>query len=235
MAISFVSAVAANGNVVTLPAAVTAGDLVVLLAVRHNSTTPPGTPTGATLIQSKAASSGSLAMSQLKFTAGGATSISSANATHLGCSIYRNQTATSAIGGFTSSASNALSLSVAVILSDFTMAVGDGTSFVVAGYFHTRTSGLSAVTGMTERFDIGSASVRCALSDAAFADFTVRTAAASAARDWGSVCIEIKASETAVAAGQGANMFTRSMTGCGLKVIVEEMVPPFWPLPIAES
>lgn len=230
MAISFISATAATTNLVNIPAVVTAGDLVVFLACRAANVAPPGTPTGATLIQNKAGGVDSIGMSWLKFTAGGTTAISSVNATHIGCAIYRNQTATSAIGGFTSSASDALSQSIAVILSDFTMQVGDGTSFVVAGYFHSRTTGLSAVTGMTERFDVGSASIRCALSDAAFADFTVRTAAASVARDWISMCVEIKASAVA-AAGAGSNMFTRATTGCGLKWIIDELdqLPPYCP------
>lgn len=225
MAITNIAATGSATNVVTLVASITAGDIVIFTAVRHNSTAAPGTPTGATLIANKAAATGSIQMSWLVFTAGGTTVISSANATHLGYAAYRGQTASGAIGGFTASASDALSQSIAVLLADFTQVTGDGTSMIVGGYFHNRTSDLSAVTGMTERFDAGSASIRFAMSDGLFADFTVRTAAASAARDWASITVEIKDSSGAAPAGPGPNAFTRAMTGCGLKWIVEEWLP----------
>lgn len=223
MAIAFVVATASTTNAIGLPASVTAGDIVILFAARSNNTVAPGTPTGATLIQNKAAVSGCAQLSWLVFTAGGTTAISSVNATHLGCSIYRGQTASTAIGGFTATAQDLDSN--LVLLPDFVQSVGDGTSMIVGGYFHNRTVSFSAVTGMTERFDVQSLSLAIAMSDGLFANFTVRTAVAAAARHSVTIIAEIKDSAGAAAAAFVGGL---AMMGCGRRIRwdIDDLFPP---------
>lgn len=192
MAISFVVAAGALGNVVTIPASATNGDCLIVQAVNTASTTFSASPTGCTTITRRAADSGSFLLAYTFKSAGSAANISAVGATHIGLSVYRG-TANPPVGDFTSSSAAADAL---IDLAAIPFTVTDGSSWGVAGYFHNRTTGgIGQPVGMTERFDNISASRAAAMSDtnAGQTTFTAHTATATAARDWASITIELLA------------------------------------------
>ncbi len=189
--VSFVGVAAALANTVTLPAHQT-GDVLLILARRNNSATPPTLPAGWTAIRSGTGASNVAAIVGYKIAASSSeTSGTWTNAGTLAAAVYRGNS------GIGASAILTGGTGAAAIMPALALQITDGSSWVVGFNARSTATGAepTAVTGMTLRTEATTATPRGSVLDTngpvgAWADATSDIGNSG----WVNIVVEVKAS-----------------------------------------
>lgn len=157
MAISFISASAAEANSITIPGSGTyaTGDILIIWAFNSTSTTAPTLPVGWTQVSPSGINTGTLCSSACAYkiaASGSETSGTWTNASEIVCHIYRGQaTSTPLVNAGAQTGTNAT-----VNYSGIASMTGPGTSWIVrfVGMTSINNSPQTPSTGYTNRSDI---------------------------------------------------------------------------------